>query len=159
SSATDTVALTVTPAVGPQSQEAADSIPVGLGVSSNGDSVVTWLDTTTNMLVSQSYNPDGTAHGGSHAVSPPGIDANPVPPSNVNFTGDSVYVWGVANTDGTYSVYAQRYAAINGQPLDSSPALLFNSPDEPTSLSVSLGDRGQYVLTYVVSDGTTAQAF
>ena len=76
-----------------------------------------------------------------------------------NATGTAIYTWSIANSGGTYSVYAQRYNTHTDLPADSSPTLLFSSPDEPTHLTVGIGGDGQYVVAYDVSDGTTVQAF
>ena len=71
--ATNAVAMTIDPAVGPRMQ-ISNALPIGTGVDSLSNSVVTWLDTTTNGLVSQSFSAGSAPIGIPVSVSPTGTD-------------------------------------------------------------------------------------
>ncbi len=158
STATDTVAMTIDPVVGGQSQ-IENAYPIGSGVDSQGNSFVAWFDQNTLAVMGQSYAPGGTPIGGPLTVSPTGTHPA-MDSAALNTQGTAVYTWGILS-NGLYELYALRFQGGTATALDAQPVLLFSSASEPTNLMVEMdGNDAGFVMTYdITGDDGTTQAF
>ena len=154
STATDTVSMTIDPAVGPMIQANSDSTgshtPVGTALDGQGNSVVAWTinnGTNTN-LFAQSYQRSGTAIGAQFQVNPAGTSVSSAAVA-MNASGTSIFVWSTYSSS-TYTVYSQRFNNSTGAAVDASPVSLFSDP-YVKNLSVGIAANGSFVVSFATS--------
>ena len=113
STATDTVSLTIDPAVGAMTQANSDSTGshnvVGTALDGQGNSITAWTiynGSNTN-LMAHSFQRNGTAIGSQFQVNAAGTNVSNAAVA-MNASGTAIFVWSVYSS-GTYTVYSQRF--------------------------------------------------
>ena len=158
STATDTVSMTIDPAVGAQIQANSDSTgthtPVGTALDSQGNSVVAWtvVSGSNTNLMARSYSPNGSPLGAEFQVNTAGTSVSSAAVA-MNASGTSIFVWSVyANS--TYTVYSQRFNNSTGTAIDSAPVSLFTNTSV-SYLSVGIAANNGFVVSFGTSGTTT----
>ena len=157
STATDTVSMTIDPAVGSQVRANSDSTgthtPVGTALDGQGNSVVAWMaynGTNTN-LFAQSYQCSGTANGAQFQVNPASSSVSSAAVA-MNAGGTSIFVWSTYSSS-TYTVYSQRFNNNTGAAIDAAPVSLFSDP-YVKNLSVGIATNGGFVVSFTTSNAS-----
>ena len=148
STATDTVSMTIDPAVGAMTQANSDSTgyhtAVGTALDGQGNSVVAW--TYNSNLIAQSYSRSGTQLNSQFQVNTAGTSVSNASVA-MNASGTAIFVWSVYSA-GTYTVYSQRFNNSTGAAIDASPVSLFSGTAYPNNLSVGIAASGGFVVSY-----------
>ena len=157
STATDTVSMTIDPAVGAQIQANSDSAgthtPVGTALDAQGNSVVAWtvVSGSNTNLMARSYSRSGSPLGAQFQVNAAGTSVSSAAVA-MNANGTSIFVWSVY-ANNTYTVYSQRFNNSTGAAIDSAPVSLFTNTSV-SYLSVGIATNNGYVVSFGTS-GTT----
>ena len=159
SSATNSVAMTIDPAVGAETQANSDSAGshtvVGTALDGQGNSVDAWTiySSGTTNLFAQGFQRSGAAIGSQFQINPAGQNVSSAAVA-MNTNGTSIFVWSTYS-GGSYTVYSQRFNNSTGVAIDASPVSLFSGAAYPQDLSVGIAASGGYVVGYYSSSGST----
>jgi hypothetical protein len=133
-----------------------DYLGPAISSDSNGNFVITWSDKRngTDAIYAQRYSSDGKALGHNFKVNDYSVLAI-YPSISLNNNGNFVVAWCTAGKE-SYYLYAQRFSD-DGTPLGNN--FRVNDIEGSYFPSISLDDRGNFVITWHTSDEIYAQRY
>ncbi len=123
-------------------------------MDADGDFVVVWADSNTNLIMGQRYNSSGVAQGSNFQVSEDGSVSVRWPSVAMSDTGEFVVAWksdeqSGANTQMFFRRFDSSGNTLGGQVLIGTDSATFNNDTYPT---VAMDDVGNFVISWDESD-------